>query len=145
MKTRICNWDIHNPIHYELHYFTHLIVTSLVLFYRVYLLFRFIKVECSKPFPSPLESHGSLMQPAAMRLVRDPSVMGTQKSDCQKAAHIFFLRAHFLQKKIMGEAPIMRSYIFLCNAQFLKKKLLAGRPLKRPYFFLHPHFLKKKL
>ena len=59
--------------------------------------------------------------------------MGAQKSDCQKmgAAHdFFFLRAHFLQKKIMGRAPMMRPFFFFWDAHFLKKKIMGEVPIE---------------
>ena len=65
-------------------------------------------------------------------LTRDIRVLGAQKSDYQKmgaALIFFFLRAHFLKKKIMGGAPIMRPLpFFFCGAHFLKKKIMGEVP-----------------
>ena len=60
--------------------------------------------------------------------------MGAQKSDCQKmgAAHdFFFLRAHFLQKKIMGRAPMMRPFFnFFLGRPFSQKKIMGEVPIE---------------
>ena len=61
-------------------------------------------------------------------VIGDIRVLGAKKSDCQKmgAAHDFFLRAHFLKKKIMGRAPIMRPLFFFGGGRpFFQKKIMG--------------------
>ena len=58
------------------------------------------------------------------------------------ALPFFFLRAHFLNKKKMGRAPMMRPFFFY--AHFLNKKKWARRPLSAHFFCETPIFSKKK-
>ena len=64
---------------------------------------------------------------------RDIRVIGAQKSDCQKmgAAHVFFLRAHFLNKKKHGrgahDAPI---FIIFLRRPFSQKKIMGEVPIE---------------